>query len=313
MHRQLFILEQQLGTSTLNKIEEPFIQAQGIELYLKRDDLLHPIISGNKWRKLKYILEHALSLQCHTIISMGGAFSNHLHALAFAGHCLGIKTVGFIRGELPKVLNPSLLDMQAWGMQLRFISRTDYRQLRHYKQHNSLPDLSAGEYWLPEGGAMELALQGVAELAEELLDYDVWCVPCGTATTLSGLIANAPTDKRLIGFSALKGARFLYQDVQQLLSNKVCHNNKWFIQLGYHFGGFAKIKPELHVFMAQFEATHHIPLEPIYTGKMLYGLYDLLKKGYFKAGQRIVAVHTGGLQGNRGFASLKQSISSNKR
>jgi len=306
VHKQLLALEQQMGTSTLDRIEEPFIQAQGIELYLKRDDLLHPIISGNKWRKLKYILEQALSLQSHKIISMGGAFSNHLYTLAFVGHSLGIETMGFIRGEMPKELNPSLLDMQAWGMQLHFISRAEYRQLRHYKQYDSLPGLRKGEFWLPEGGAMALALQGVAELADELVDYDVCCVPCGTATTFSGLIVAAPEGQRLIGFSALKGADFLYAEVQALLKNKICHHNEWLIQLDYHFGGFAKIKPELQVFMAQFEANHGIPLEPIYTGKMLYGLYDLLKKGYFNAGQRIVAIHTGGLQGNRGFALLKQ-------
>ncbi|NOQ16618.1 MAG: pyridoxal-phosphate dependent enzyme [Methyloprofundus sp.] len=303
MNMQLLAIEQQLTPSILVQIKEPFIQEQGIELWLKRDDLLHPIISGNKWRKLKYILEHALSLNTHTIISMGGAYSNHLHALAYVGKALHISTKAKIRGEQPAVLNPSLQDMVNWGMQLDFVSRTDYRELRNYQLHDALPELQAGEYWLPEGGAMPLALRGVAELVSEFdLDYDVVCVPCGTATTLAGIISVLPADKRALGFAALKGADFLYDDVQQILKNTPCHNNDWSIQLDYHFGGFAKVKPDLHIFMQKIEQTHGIKLEPVYTGKMLYGLYDLIRKGHFKAGQRIIAVHTGGLQGNRGFA-----------
>lgn len=134
--------------SLLVKIDEPFITEQGLELWLKRDDLLHPVISGNKWRKLKYILQHAVSLNTRKIISMGGAYSNHLHALAYAGHELGLETLGIIRGERPEVLNPSLRDMREWGMALEFVSRSDYRQLRTYKQYQALPGLNPGEYWL---------------------------------------------------------------------------------------------------------------------------------------------------------------------
>ena len=211
-------LEKTLGKSTLEQIKEPFILERGIELYLKRDDLLHPIISGNKWRKLKYILEHALSCGTHTIISMGGAYSNHLHALAYAGKILGIKTVGMIRGEQPQNLNATLNDLQTWGMRLIFVSRSEYRQLREYKQYDSLPQLKAGEYWLPEGGAMALALQGVAELVEEIdIEYDCLCVPCGTATTFAGLICATPQDKQILGFSALKGAGFLIEDINHFL------------------------------------------------------------------------------------------------
>ena len=300
MNKQLIALEKTLGKSTLEQIKEPFILDRGIELYLKRDDLLHPIISGNKWRKLKYILEHALSCGTHTIISMGGAYSNHLHALAYTGKILGIKTVGMIRGEQPQHFNETLKDLQKWGMQLIFVSRSEYRQLREYKQYDALPQLKSGEYWLPEGGAMELALQGVAELVEEIdIEYDCLCVPCGTATTLAGLICAAPQDKKILGFSALKGAGFLIEDINHLIKYSACHNNEWFVHLHYHVGGFAKRNAELLKFIEQFENKHLIPLEPIYTGKMLYGIYDLIRQGYFKAGQQIIAVHTGGLQGNR--------------
>jgi len=301
MNQQLVALEKTLGLSTLNPIKEPFIVERGVELYLKRDDLLHPVISGNKWRKLKYILNHALSCGTHTIISMGGAYSNHLHALAYTGKILGLNTVGMIRGERPKDLNATLKDLQDWGMQLNFVSRSEYRQLREYKQFDSLPKLKKGEYWLPEGGAMALALQGVAELVDEIdIDYDCLCVPCGTATTLAGLICATPKNKQVLGFSALKGAGFLIDDVNYLIKNSSCHNNEWFVHLDYHFGGFAKQNSELLQFIKQFEEKHLIPLEPIYTGKMLYGIYDLIQQGYFKAGQKIIALHTGGLQGNRG-------------
>ncbi|TXL00917.1 1-aminocyclopropane-1-carboxylate deaminase [Methylococcaceae bacterium HT1] len=216
LNKQLIALEQKLGRSILNKIDEPFIQEQGVELWIKRDDLLHPVISGNKWRKLKYILNHALSLKTHKIISMGGAYSNHLHALAYTGQMLGIKTQGLIRGEQPEVVNPTLSDLFSWGMEGSFVSRSEYRQLRTYKAYDSLPDIQSGEYWLPEGGAMDLALQGVAELVDELdLDYDVLCVPCGTATTLAGIISAVSEETQVLGFSALKGAGFLSAEVSQ--------------------------------------------------------------------------------------------------
>ena len=293
-----------MTVSRLDKIDEPFIQEHGVELWLKRDDLLHPVISGNKWRKLKYILDHALSLNTHKIISMGGAYSNHLHALAYVGNKLGIATAAKIRGERPAVLNPTLADLIAWGMDVEFVSRSEYRQLRTYQHYDSLPGMHASEYWLPEGGAMELALLGVAELVNEIeIDYEVLCVPCGTATTLAGMVNAVSEDKQVSGFSALKGASFLSADVQQMLKNKPCGNKDWLIHLQYHFGGFAKTSPDLLDFISQFEHAQSIKLEPVYTGKMLYGIYDLIRQGYFKSGQTIIALHTGGLQGNRGFIS----------
>jgi 1-aminocyclopropane-1-carboxylate deaminase len=261
--------------------------------------LLHPVISGNKWRKLKYNLDEALSLGTDTIISMGGAYSNHLHALAYTGKVLNLKTIGIIRGERPATLTPTLQDMESWGMELRFIPRPDYRHYRNFKNWNDLPGLQPYQYWLPEGGANNLALKGVAELGDEIdIPYDALCVACGTGATFAGLI-NASSEKiSVLGFAALKNAGFLHSDVQSLLSREF-HN--WEIFHDYHCGGFAKLNPELASFMTEFEQKTSIPLEPVYTGKMLYGLYDLIAKGYFKTGQRIIAVHTGGLQGNRGY------------
>lgn len=297
MHPELIKLEKTFKPSLLTKIDEPFCAQFNVELWLKRDDQLHAIISGNKWRKLKFILDHALYSGADTIISMGGMYSNHLHALAYAGKVLGLKTIAYIRGEAPAVLTPTLADLKAWNMELRFISRTDYRQLRHYKGCQDLPGLKPQQYWLLEGGAQALALCGVAELVAEIdIDFDYLCVPCGTGATLAGLIAATPNNISLLGFAALKNASFLNTDVSTLLKHS---KNNWQINLDYHFGGFASSTPELLNFMSAFESNTTIQLEPVYTGKMMYALYDLISKGYFSPGQRIIAVHTGGLQGDR--------------
>lgn len=300
MHPELIKLEKTFRPSILTRIDDPLLTQYQIELWMKRDDLLHPVISGNKWRKLKYSLDHALSSGADTIISMGGAYSNHLHALAYVGKMLGLKTVGLVRGERPEMLTPTLLDMTKWEMELKFVSRSDYRLLRKYKGWNELPGLKPRQYWLTEGGAQALALKGVAELVADIgIPYDTLCVPCGTGTTLAGIVDAAPEQVSVFGFAALKNAGFLTEEVAAMLSQP---RNNWQIDLDYHFGGFAKITTELNAFIEDFELKTTIPLEPVYTGKMMYAVYDLIKKHYFNPGQRIIAVHTGGLQGKRGFS-----------
>ncbi|MDD2758878.1 MAG: pyridoxal-phosphate dependent enzyme [Methylomonas sp.] len=300
LHPKLQALQAQLAPSPLQRLQDEVFSNHGVECWIKRDDLLHPVISGNKWRKLKAILDEALRIGTDTVVSMGGAHSNHLHALAYAGKCLGLKTMAYVRGERPGTLNPTLRDLLAWDMELRFVSRSVYRELRNYKAHDSLPDLRAGQYWLPEGGATELALKGVAEIVREIdIDYDVLAVACGTGTTLAGLIAVLPAKTYALGFAALKGGGFLNDDVERLLMGLPVERREWQILLDYHFGGFGKTPPALLDFIRQFQSRHAVALEPIYTGKMFYGLYDLVQKGHFRAGQRIVALHTGGLQGNR--------------
>ncbi|MEY3289029.1 MAG: hypothetical protein RLZZ419_1271 [Pseudomonadota bacterium] len=335
MHPELSKLEKTFELSILTKIDDPLLDEYHIELWMKRDDLLHPVISGNKWRKLKYSLDQVLSSGADTLISMGGAYSNHLHALAYTGKLLRLKTQGFIRGEQPATLTPTLMDLQNWGMELTFVSRSDYRLLRQYKGCHDLPGLKPQQYWLPEGGAQALALKGVAELVNEIdILYDMLCVPCGTGTTLAGIIEAVPESVSVLGFAALKNAGFLQADVEALLprpgtkkpvqnnvikrsshpnplpegeiikcSNHFMHIPDWHINLDYHFGGFATTTPELMRFITDFEGKTHIPLEPVYTGKMMYALYDLITKQFFKPGQRIIAVHTGGLQGKRGYST----------
>ena len=301
MHPDLIKLELTFKPSILTKIDDPLLDQYEIELWMKRDDLLHPVISGNKWRKLKYSLDYALSSGADTLISMGGAYSNHLHALAYAGKLLGLKTTGFIRGERPETLTPTLIDMQNWGMELTFVSRSDYRLLRQHQSSLDFPGIKPRQYWLPEGGAQALALTGVAELVNEIdVVYDMLCVPCGTGATLAGMIAAAPDQVSVMGFAALKNAGFLQADVAALLPKPATN---WQINLDYHFGGFAATTEELMAFIAGFEDKTGIILEPVYTGKMMYALYDLITRHRFKPGRRIIAVHTGGLQGKRGFTT----------
>lgn len=297
MHPALVELESHFKRSVLTQVDDPRLNRFGVDLRLKRDDLLDPVISGNKWRKLKYILDHALSSDCKKIVSMGGVYSNHLHALAATGRRLGLETVGLIRGEAR--MTPTLADMERWGMQLRFVSRADYRMLRQRP-----PILDPDAYWLPEGGASALALTGVGEAVSEIdIGYDVMCAPCGSGATLAGIIEAVPPTAEVLGIAALKGERFLPGEVRRLLTAP--HNN-WSMSFDYHFGGFAEVRPELLEFIEQFTALTGIPLEPVYTGKMLYGLYDWIERGRFRPGSRIIAFHTGGLQGNRGFETCKE-------
>ncbi|NOT13118.1 MAG: 1-aminocyclopropane-1-carboxylate deaminase/D-cysteine desulfhydrase [Methylococcaceae bacterium] len=299
MHLKLTQLEQAFNSSTLTRINDGLLDQYDVELWIKRDDLLHPVISGNKWRKLKYVLDDVLSSGLSTIVSMGGAYSNHLHALAYAGHALQLNTFGFIRGEQPEVLNPTLLEMRDWGMTLKFVSRVDYRSFRNTNPSSVIPDLAPHHYWLPEGGATILALKGVSELVHEIdMSYDTLCAPCGTGTTLAGIINASAQEIAVLGFSALKNSEYLTSDVKKLL---ISDGANWQIIRDYHFGGFAKVNDELMAFIENFEQRTSIPLDPIYTGKMMYGLYDLIKMQYFKPGHRIIALHTGGLQGKRGF------------
>jgi 1-aminocyclopropane-1-carboxylate deaminase len=301
MQPKLEKLQKTFKTSILTKVDDRLLDQYQVELWIKRDDLLHPVISGNKWRKLKYVLDAAMSSGMHTIVSMGGAYSNHLHALAYACHVVGLKTIGIIRCEQPRQLNPTLLDMQQWGMTLKFVSRSDYKDFRQFKNWHDVPGLTSGQFWLPEGGSTALALKGVVELVHEIdILYDVLCLPCGTGTTLAGIISATSEKISVLGFSALKNADFLSADVESLVDSPV---SDWQLIPDYHFGGFAKTTAELTAFIKNFEKMTAIPIEPVYTGKMMFGLYDLIKKRYFNPGQRIIALHTGGLQGKRGFSA----------
>ncbi|HHJ80371.1 MAG TPA: pyridoxal-phosphate dependent enzyme, partial [Candidatus Tenderia electrophaga] len=229
---------------------------------------------------------------------------NHIHALAGAGAEYGFKTIGMIRGEAHTPLNPTLQFAVDHGMQLHYLNRIDYRNKHSAEIIDSLKREFGDFYLIPEGGSNALAVQGCAEIIADIEQpFDVIACACGTAGTLSGLIAGLQGEHQALGFAVLKGAGFLADEVRKLLvaAGSPQHDN-WQINLDYHFGGYAKIRPELLVFMHRFEAANDIILEPIYTGKLLFGIYDLLVSGHFQRGQTVLVLHSGGLQGR---ASLK--------
>lgn len=293
-------------STPLQAIRDEFTEKAGIALYLKREDLIHPHISGNKWRKLKYNLLAARSQDKHTLLTFGGAFSNHVYAVAAAGQLSGFHTIGLIRGEEHLPLNPTLAFARKAGMHLHYISREEYRHKGEPGFLRGLQEKFGDYYLIPEGGSNALAVKGCAEIIADIhIPYNYLCCACGTGGTLAGLIAGTTDTHRVImGFSALKGD-FLAGEVNGLVAayHQLEPNRaigipaSWHIQTDYHFGGYAKTTPELLGFIRWFERTHTIPLEQVYTGKMMFGIYDLLKKGYFKRGETIVAIHTGGLQG----------------
>lgn len=273
-----------------------------VRLYIKREDLLHPIISGNKWRKLKYNLMAAKEVGKSTLLTFGGAYSNHIHAVAGAAKEYGFKSIGIIRGEEHLPLNPTLQDAHDMGINLQYMDRTTYRQKQSKELLDSLRKTFGDVYMIPEGGTNELAIKGAAEIVEGIEDdYDYLCVACGTGGTAAGIISGLNGRSEVLGFSVLKGD-FHHQEIVNWLSTteKPLLDN-WHVNTDYHFDGYAKFDLQLINFINRFKSNYHIQLDPIYTGKMLFGVFDLISKGHFPAKTRVLAIHTGGLQGIAGF------------
>ena len=268
---------------------------QPVQLTIKRLDLIHPQISGNKFFKLKYNLLAAQQQGFSQVLTFGGAFSNHIAATAFAAQHFGFQSIGMIRGEelASQPFNPTLQTAHDLGMQLNFFSRTEYR-LRHQAEYlQQLQQQYPQAFIIPEGGSNALAIQGTQEILspDDLENYDVICCAVGTGGTLAGIIESSSEQQHVLGFSALKGD-FLKHDIQQWTDK-----SNWSLTDAYCCGGYAKITPKLLQFMQQFEQQHHIPLEQVYTAKMMMGLLDLIQYHHFPAHTRILAIHTGGLQG----------------
>ncbi|KAB1068858.1 1-aminocyclopropane-1-carboxylate deaminase/D-cysteine desulfhydrase [Tamlana haliotis] len=278
------------------------LQNKGVELYLKREDAIHPFVSGNKYRKLKYNLQEAEKQGFKTLLTFGGAFSNHIAAVAAAGALFGFKTIGVIRGEElePEIdNNPTLNFAKQHGMAFKFVSRTNYRQKGTPEFLDQLKKEFDEFYLVPEGGTNTLAVKGCEEiLTEDDKTFDFVCTAVGTGGTISGLINCSKPRQQVLGFPALKG------DFLQIDISKFAKQSNWELITDYHFGGYAKINEELVTFINQFKADYNIPLDPVYTGKMLFGVFDLIEKGYFPKGSRILAIHTGGLQGISGMNAL---------
>jgi 1-aminocyclopropane-1-carboxylate deaminase len=262
--------------STNQKIS---LENTNVTLYLKREDLLHPYVSGNKFRKLKYNLVQAKSENKKTLLTFGGAFSNHILAVAAAGKVQGFKTIGIIRGEELKdkiADNPTLKKAQDLGMVFEFVGREIFREKISPKFTQQLAEKFEDFYLIPEGGTNDLAVKGCEEIltaTDEKFDYI--CCAVGTGGTISGLINCSKNSQQVLGFPALKGD-FLREDICKFVSK-----SNWDLITAYHFGGYAKVSEELILFINDFYQKYKVPLDPIYTGKMLLGVMDLINKNYF--------------------------------
>ncbi len=275
------------------------ISFSGISLEIKREDLIHPFVSGNKFRKLKYNLLQAKKENKDTLLTFGGAFSNHIAAVAAAGKEHGFKTIGIIRGEELRNGfgdNPTLNFASNCGMQFDFISRDEYRKKTEQDFLAQLNEKWGDFYIIPEGGTNSLAVLGCQEILEESdADFDFICCSVGTGGTISGLINSSKLNQKIIGFPALNGD-FLKEEIRKFATNE-----RWELIEDYTFGGYAKVNDELIEFMNSFYSENHIPLEPIYTGKMVFGVIDMIYKDYFPKDAKILMIHTGGLQGIDGM------------
>jgi 1-aminocyclopropane-1-carboxylate deaminase/D-cysteine desulfhydrase-like pyridoxal-dependent ACC family enzyme len=294
--------------SFLQELNEPIAAVQGVRLLLWRDDLANPDLPGNKARKLKNNLIAARQQGHHTLLTFGGAYSNHIAAVAAAGRLFGFQTVGLIRGDAPldgAPLNPTLSRATADGMALHYLDRNSYRR-------RSEPDFVAEKlaeygpaYVLPEGGTNALALPGCAELTAEIraqVAFDVLAVAAGTGGTLAGLVLGLVGQEQAMGVAALKNGSFLHSEVDALMQQAAGRTfSNFSLQTDYHFGGYAKYSADLLEFIRQFRARHGVLLDPVYTGKLLFGLLDLIGKGHFRRGSTVVAIHTGGLQAWAGW------------
>jgi 1-aminocyclopropane-1-carboxylate deaminase len=287
----------------LQHINEALFREKGVEVWLKRDDLTNAEIQGNKWRKLKYNLVEAKEEGQKTLLTFGGPYSNHIAAVAAAGKVYDFKTIGIIRGEPSDDPSDTLKNAAKNGMRILFMDRAQYRMKNEPESIESLHVQLGDFYMIPEGGTNIYALQGCIEMVNEIkADYDYISVACGTGGTLAGIVAGLYGKKKAIGFSSLKGKDRLTASITELVRDFMDKTfDNWQVNFDYHFGGYAKVNDELIDFIKSFKQNHLTQLEPVYTGKMMYGLYDMIGKGYFPRGSKIVAIHTGGLQGLCGY------------
>lgn len=275
-----------------------------ISISIKREDLIHPFVSGNKWRKLIYNLEEAENQGYDRLLTFGGAYSNHIYATAAAAKESGFKSIGIIRGDELAItpLNKTLSFAKDQGMELQFVDRETYRNKTNPQFLDLLKKKQGDFYLIPEGGTNNLAIRGCEEiLNEETNAFDYIVTAVGTGGTISGIISASNEYQNILGISSLKGD-FLKNEVESLLEAYGKPKTNWSINSEYHFGGYAKTTPGLINFIDDFEKSQNIPLDQVYTGKMMYAIYDLIKKDYFPTGSKILAIHTGGLQGKNNFA-----------
>lgn len=281
-----------LPKPVVEEIKSDLFFEKGIKLFVLRLDLLHPITGGNKLFKLKYNLQKAQEENHDTLLTFGGAFSNHIGATALAGKENGFKTIGIIRGEKILPLNKTLQFAKDCGMHLEFISREAYRKKETPEFIQSLIQQFNHFYLIPEGGSNELAIKGCAEIANCIdIPFDYICCAVGTGTTLQGITSSLKQNQTAIGIPVSND-----KSLMQKLPPDSYRDASCFLFSDYAFGGYAKTTTELNDFVKNFNLSVGIQIEPIYTGKLFFGIYDLIKKNYFQQGSTVVVIHTGGLQ-----------------
>jgi len=285
-------------TPVLDISNHPLPHGAGVRLLVKREDLNHPDISGNKWWKLKYNLQEALRLGHDTLLTFGGAYSNHIYATAAAARISGLKSIAIVRGEEVLPLNATLSFAVKNGMRLEYCSRSEYRALRtSADQLDNLRNRLGSFYLIPEGGTNPLAVKGTEAFGKiiDKIPADYICVPVGTAGTIAGLLRSVSPEKQVLGFSVLKNGSFLKDIIESYAGGR--HNN-WRLLTEYSYGGYGKRNEEVSTFIKSFLRNTNIPLDFVYTGKMMCAVFDLITKGYFEKGKTILVIHTGGLQGH---------------
>lgn len=267
---------------------------QGVRIDVLRSDLIHPVISGNKWYKLRFYLEDAISKGFTEIASFGGTYSNHIIATACACQQHQLKSIGFIRGDQTDQLSQTLQSAQSYGMRLQFVSRSDYKNKTSIVQNNP----GKGRYWIPEGGYGYLGAKGAATLLEKvtLKDYTHLVAAIGSGTMVAGILNASLSYQQVMGISSQKNNANLETEVKSLV--KPVNQDRFIYIPDYHFGGFAKHPTELLNFMNQFWLKESVPTDIVYTGKVFYAVSNLLDKRYFKSSDRVLVIHSGGLQGN---------------
>ena len=282
------------------EINDHILDKAGLGLTIRREDLNHPELPGNKFWKLKYNLLEARKAGHTTILTFGGAFSNHIAATAAACKIGGFKSIGIIRGGDADLTNPTLSLARKNGMLIHRISRSTYRRKSSDEFLLELKNQFDKFYLIPEGGTNQLAIAGVKEMVRSFrTQFDILALPVGTGGTIAGCIQVLDGKAEILGFSVLKGS-FLTGDVERLLEQQGAPRyQNWRIMNDYHCGGYGKVSSELMSFIRWFEEQHAIPLDQVYTGKMMFGLYDLIQNGFFSRGSRLIAIHTGGLQGRK--------------
>ena len=278
------------------EISHALLKEKEIQLFIKRIDLISSFFSGNKYYKLKYNLLETEKQKKETILTFGGAYSNHIVATAFAANEKGFKSIGIIRGEETLPLNDTLSFAKENGMELHYVSREEYRQKHSSDFIEKLKNKFGDFYLIPEGGTNKLAIKGTQEILDKNDTQHFICTAIGTGGTISGIVNSSSESQKVLGFPALKGSEDLEKDIRMWTTKQ-----NWKLINDYHFGAYAKISKELIGFIMDFYDKNNIPLDAIYTGKMMFGILDLIKKDYFPKGSSILAIHTGGLQGNKGM------------